>query len=270
MKTVFLILLLFSFSLLAGAPTEGSEIRLKSVEEKTYSPNDQAFGEVHQIVFTWEGLAQGEPETRKKFVLEARRRLAPEREELRYWEAWIDAVSDANKTWISQPRLTRAEFVTIVAQSEQELRKRNIKFHVEWIYVDYHTVTEHETDLTPKLRKILATTKGDVEPKHRGVLRQFYRAFGQSESIGITSQALQKSGLNFRRGYMEGDYYTPVEPKLAATWKDASKLDGFGLRSPPTIGFMRNQDAEASAEKPIANPNMKAKTNQKPGSKSKG
>lgn len=270
MKTLFLMVLLVSPSLPAGTPAEAPEIRLKSVEEKTYTPNGQAFGDVHQIVFTWECLAQGEPETRKKFVLEARRRLAPEREELRCWETWIDAVTDAKKTWISQPRLTRAEFVTMVAQSEQELRKRNTKFHFECIYVSYHTVTEHETDITPKLRKVLVTEKGNVEPKHRGILRQFHRVFAENDAIGGTCRALQKFGLNFSRGHMEGDYYTPVEPKLAATWKDASKLDGFGLSSPPTIVFMRKPDEPDNAVKPATKLEAREQATQKPESKSKG
>jgi len=47
----------------------------------------------------------------------------------------------------------------------------------------------------------------------------------------------QLSRDEFAARGMEGDYYTPVYPQLATTWKKAAELEGFGLKYPPTVVF---------------------------------
>lgn len=235
MRALFLVFCLIQCGL-------AEELKLASVEEKTFTPDGgQAFGDVHRIVFTWNISAEGTTETERKFVVVASRRLHPDREDLRYWTAQIGPETNEDTKWYDEARITRAEFVGMVSQSERELRKQNADFQFKSIYVPFHSVSEHEAEIAPRLRSVLANAKGGVRMKHHGIMHQFHRSFAQSVSIADTGRALQKSGLDFSTGRMSGDYYTPVNPILAATWKDASKLDGFGLRYPPTIVFTRNE-----------------------------
>jgi hypothetical protein len=234
------------------------EVNLSSTKEKTFTTDGgQAFGDIHQIVFTWKISTEGASENRREFAVIASRRLHLDREDLRYWKAQIHPVKKEDTKWNDEARLTRDEFVSIVSQSERELRKQNADFHFKYVYVDFHSVSEHEADISPRLRKVLANAKGEVQMKHRGIMLQFLRSFAQSPSIADTSRALQKSGLDFPSGRMGGDYYTPVDPEVAATWKDASKLNGFGLRFPPTIVFTRNEGEQDGGGQPSTRPKSK-------------
>lgn len=222
------------------------DLKLVSTVEKTFTPDGgQAYGDIHRIVFTWTISKEGATESTSKFVVVASRRLRPDRKKPHYWKAKIHPDKNKDMEWHDEAHLTTDEFISIVSQSEQELRKQNANFHFNYIYIPYHSVTEHETEITPKLRHVLANTEGKVRMKHRGIMSKFHHTFNKSTSTTNTSRALQAKGLDFSPGHMEGDYYTPVNPELAETWKDASKLDGFGLHFPPTIVFRRKMSESA-------------------------
>jgi hypothetical protein len=234
------------------------EVVLSTTKDKTFTPDGgQAFGDIHQIVFTWKISTEGASENTREFAVIASRRLHLDREDLRYWRAQIHPVKKEDTKWYDEARLTRDEFVSIVSQSERELRKLNADFHFKYVDVDFHSVSEHEADISPRLRKVLANTKGEVQMKHKGIMLQFHRSFAQSPSIADTSRALQKVGLDFPSGRMGGDYYTPVDSQVAATWKGASKLNGFGLRIPPTIVFTRNEGDIGGDGQPAIRPEPK-------------
>lgn len=124
------------------------------------------------------------------------------------------------------------------------LRKKANAVHFNSIYVGYHTVEEHELELTPKLRKILADTKGEVEFKHRGIMRGLFNTFASSPALASTAKSLKLAGLNISTGGSAGDYYTPVDRDLATTWAKASLLKGFGLTSPPLVIFFQTSSVK--------------------------
>jgi hypothetical protein len=187
MRSLFIVYCLFHCGL-AG------EVNLSSTKEKTFTPDGgQAFGDIHQIVFSWKISTEEASENTREFSLTASRRLHLDREDLRYWTAQIHPVKKEDTKWNDEARLTRDEFVSIVIQSERELRKQDADFHFKYVCVDFHSVSEHEADISPRLRKVLANTKGEVQMKHKGIMLQFHRSFAQSPSIADTCPATIKT-----------------------------------------------------------------------------
>lgn len=165
-------------------------------------------------------------------------------------ESWWSARLRTNATrtlnrpqpgWSTSVRIGRQELVTIVRDSMARLTQREPTARLKYLSLSYHLVLEHEADLHPRLKKVLAEQGGEVQGKHRGIMRKFHDAFQASEALKQSRTALAKTGIPFsekRVPRMEGDYYTPVDRKLAATWKEAAALPDFGLSYPPTVLFV--------------------------------
>ena len=232
-----------------------SEPLLKSTVNKTFTPDGgQAFGDIQAVVCEWQMPTTEKRAKERSIYVRALRTLSPDNK-LRYWTAVIQQVPSPegtgdNKDWFSEPRISRAEFVALMVGTEAELKKLDPAFHLRYILVGYHVVEEHENELTPKLKKALAETKGEVEMKHRGIMNRFYAAFFRSQSIELTSKMLRENGLNFQAGGMVGDYYSPVDRQRANTWKKASELPDLGLNYPPSIQFERGEGEAQPATKP--------------------
>lgn len=222
---------------------------LRSAKEKTSSPNDgPGIWETQQLLLEWELSTPGEDHKPRVVYVSAHRNLNPKLgEDFHYWSANVlHGTPGGNlkldpKGWFSTPRLSRNEFVEIIRGSETELQKRDQTFQFKYVYVDFRTVSEHETEIAPQLRTIFASTKGEVELKPRGIISGFFMVFFNSKAIQLTVSALRERGLDFDPGRMAGDYHIPVDPTRAATWKAASELPDFGLVSPPRIVLIRKE-----------------------------
>lgn len=218
---------------------------LLSAKEKTYTPEDGT-GSGNQTVITFEwSIPKAPPYVEdREFSLIAIRIPDLEKNGVQYWRAELGLGSNGPKAannlnpWFNRPGLSREEFVTIIAGSEASLVKKMGDVYFHSVSMNYHTIVEHEQELTPKIKKILVSRKGEVESKHRGIMRDMHSTFAQSTAIKLTRMSLKKAGLDFSTAKMEGDYYTPVDRNVASTWKKAAEIDGFGLEYPPRIGFI--------------------------------
>ena len=252
MRTLFILLILLHSAL-------ANELVLKSVVNKTFTPNGgQAYGDIHEVVCVWQMPANEKRAHERNVSVRTYRRLSPDHK-LRYWRAVIQKVTSPEgagdkKEWFAESRITRTEFVALMVGTEAELKKLDPAFHLRYISVGFHVVEEHEKELTPKLKKALAETKGEVEMKHRGIMNRFHAAFTRSTSMELTSKMLRDNGLKFQARGMVGDYYTPVDPERADTWEKASELPDFGLTYPPSMDFIFDESEEADADQQSPKP----------------